>query len=132
MKKKRKPPSKAKHLKKLEKVFNKFIRLRDCVDGWGNCISCGENFPFERLHAGHYHHSKTSVLRFNELNVNIQCIGCNTYKNGNLIGYRETLVLRHGEEAVKEIESIRHQQLKMSRQEIDEQIEYYKNLLQTL
>lgn len=86
-------------LEKAQRVFNAWIRERDkdkC------CISCGG--PVEQ--AGHYfsagHHS---ALRFNEVNVNGQCVRCNYFEHGNLIHYRAGLVKKYGEQKVLMLES---------------------------
>lgn len=85
-------------LKKAQTVFNQFIRERDKDLG---CISCGAEID----HAGHYlsqgHHS---ALRFNEMNVNGQCLRCNNFLHGNLINYRKGLVKRYGADRVEILE----------------------------
>lgn len=85
-------------LKKAQKVFNAWIRERDKDKG---CISCGAEID----HAGHYlsqgHHS---AMRFNEMNVNGQCLRCNNFLHGNLINYRKGLVQRYGEKQVDILE----------------------------
>lgn len=102
-------------LAKAQTVFNKWIRERDKHRG---CISCGG--PVEQ--AGHYfsqgHHS---ALRFNDYNVNGQCIRCNMFLHGNLIKYRQGLVKKYGEELVFTLEngSELHKAHKWSRTEID-------------
>jgi Bacteriophage Lambda NinG protein len=109
-------------LKKTQDVFNRWIRNRDKDKG---CISCGGSVD----HAGHYfsqgHHS---ILRFSEDNVNGQCIGCNTYKHGNLIMYRIGLVKRIGEERVEELERIAVEKrvYKWTREELETIIKKYK------
>lgn len=78
-------------LEKAQYVFNKWIRQRDHDKG---CISCGHKVT----EAGHYfNRGHYSALRFNEVNVNGQCTGCNCHKHGNLIAYRQGLVRRYGE-----------------------------------
>lgn len=86
--------------KKARTVFHKFIRERDKDKG---CISCGTG----RVdHAGHYFSAgHYSALRFNEINVNGQCIKCNYFLSGNQINYRAGLVHRHGEAKVLELEN---------------------------
>ena len=109
-------------LKKAESVFNKWIRERDKDKG---CISCGGSVD----HAGHYFPvGGHSGLRFNEINVNGQCVGCNTYKHGNLIYYRDGLVRRYGlfETEVWEQECMSNKVNKWSRTELNEIIEKYK------
>jgi hypothetical protein len=108
-------------LKKAQDTFNAFIRLRDCEKG---CISCGGAVE----QAGHYfsagHHSS---LRFNEVNVNGQCVRCNCYLHGNLIHYRAGLINRYGEAKVLHLEAVgRRTVKKWSRAELEAIIQLYK------
>lgn len=85
---KEKLKTKSDYLKELQVVFNKWIRLRD--DGL-NCISC--NKPPKKKNAGHYRSvGSCPELRFEPLNVHLQCEYCNTYQHGNLIPYRQNLI----------------------------------------
>jgi hypothetical protein len=109
-------------LKKAQDTFNAYIRLRDCNKG---CISC--EGPVEQ--AGHYfsagHHS---LLRFNEVNTNGQCVRCNCYLHGNLIHYRAGLVKRYGEAKVLHLESAARRTVKKwSRAEIEAIIQHYRD-----
>ena len=64
---------------KAQAVFNKWVRNRDKHFG---CISCGA----EVQHAGHYFsQGHYSALRYDESNVNGQCLRCNNFLHGNLI-----------------------------------------------
>jgi hypothetical protein len=85
--------------KKAQDTFNKWIRTRDKDLG---CISCGSGID----HAGHYFSAgHFTSLRFNEINVNGQCLRCNNYLHGNLIHYRQGLIQRFGEDKVLLLES---------------------------
>lgn len=108
-------------LKKAQDTFNAYIRLRDNDKG---CISCIG--PVEQ--AGHYfsagHHS---LLRFNEVNTNGQCIRCNCYLHGNLIHYRAGLIKIYGEPRVLHLESVaRRTAKKWSRAELEAIIQHYQ------
>lgn len=86
--------------KELQVIFNKFIRLRD--KGL-NCISC--NKPAKKENAGHYRSAGGNPeLRFEPLNVHLQCEYCNTYLHGNLIDYRINLIKKIGLEKVEWLE----------------------------
>jgi len=91
------PLTQPKLLAKAVTVFNAYIRNRDKALG---CISCSG--PVEQ--AGHYLNTKYSAFRFNEMNVNGQCIRCNMYEHGNLIPYRKGLVKKYGEDRVALLE----------------------------
>lgn len=107
--------------KKAQDVFNAWIRNRDKNLG---CISCGA----EIYHAGHYFNAgHFSSLRFNEVNVNGQCLRCNNFLHGNLIRYRQGLISKYGESEVLLLESAsRHSVKKWSRFELDFIIQNYK------
>jgi hypothetical protein len=87
-------------LNDTQRVFNKFIRLRDDALP---CISCGEHR--NTYDAGHYRSTAAAPqLRFNEDNVHKQCVHCNQHKSGNAIEYRIGLVKRIGTERVEALE----------------------------
>lgn len=87
-------------LNDTQKIFNKFIRLRDDELP---CISCGEHR--NTYDAGHYRSvGAAPQLRFNEDNCHKQCVHCNQHKSGNAIEYRIGLVKRIGAERVEALE----------------------------
>lgn len=114
----------------LQKIFNKFIRLRDSNEP---CISCG-TIANVKYDAGHF----LSVgsypnLRVDEMNVNKQCSKyCNVEKRGNIIEYREGLIKKYGLKAVKDLESKRQSIWKPSIEEVKEMIIYYKSKVKEL
>ncbi len=90
-------------LKKCEEACNSFIRARDLGQ---ECISCDTVLGREMYHAGHYRSVGSAPhMRYNELNINGQCIQCNYHKAGNVIPYRVKLVKKIGVEAVEKLES---------------------------
>lgn len=105
---------------KAQKIFNAWIRNRDKDLG---CISCGG----EVQHAGHYlsagHHT---ALRFDECNVNGQCLRCNNFLHGNLIRYRQGLIAKYGENKVNLLENYGSRVKKWSRLELEWICQNYK------
>jgi len=92
--------SRPEHVKAAQTEFNKFIRARD---RGLPCISCGATTG--QFQAGHYRPASTqSALRFNVLNVNVQCATCNNHRSGNLTGYRIGLIAKIGIELVEWLE----------------------------
>lgn len=120
LKDKRKVQPIPKLLKKAQIIFNAWIRERDKDKG---CISCGNQVE----HAGHYlSQGHNGALRFNEMNVNGQCLRCNNFLHGNLINYRNGLVKRYGAAKVDYLECCQHQVKKWSRAELEAIIQTYK------
>lgn len=117
---KKKSDTLPKLLKKTEKIFNQYIRHRD--QGLP-CISCGKN---QGDQAGHYFPVRGhSSLRFDEFNVNLQCAFCNCYLHGNQAHYRQGLVEKIGEKAVKELEERSRTVYKWTRSELEIIIQKY-------
>lgn len=86
---------------KAQKVFNKYIRMRD--KGWP-CISCACTGNYQ-WHSGHYRSAGSApALKFEPLNCHVQCAQCNRHKSGNLTHYRIALIKKIGLEKVEWIE----------------------------
>jgi hypothetical protein len=89
-------------MKEAQQAFNAWIRARDKAVGYG-CISCGTQEGKEN--AGHYLSTGARPeLRFDPMNVHLQCERCNTFLHGNLIRYRVNLGMRHGLSVVQRLE----------------------------
>ena len=102
--------------------FNKYIRLRDKGQP---CISCSK--PAKKENAGHYRSAGGNPeLRFEELNVHLQCEYCNTYQHGNLIEYRKNLINKIGLDKVEWLEQS-HEPAKYTIEEVKEIIKTYKD-----
>ena len=115
------------YLKEVQKVFNQWVRLRD--KGL-NCISC--NKPPKKENAGHYRSVGSSPnLRFEPLNVHLQCEYCNTYQHGNLIPYRQNLIKKIGIESVEWLES-NHEPKHYSKPDLIIMKENYKEKIRKL
>jgi hypothetical protein len=116
-------------LKDLQKVFNKYIRLRDHNMP---CVSCGRKLG-EKYDAGHYFSvGAYPNLRFNETNVHASCVYCNQHKHGNIAEYSIRLPERIGEDAYKQLLIDRSKPLKLTIPEIIEFIEVYKNKVKNI
>ena len=119
-------------MKKLKKKwFNYYIRLRDVdEDGWAECISCGKKVKLgtKDCQAGHYVPKTTSMTRFDEDNVNIQCMRCNTFLRGNIHNYRQGMIDKYGSKLEKAIWNKRGKSLKYSKVDLAELIIKYKKL----
>lgn len=79
-------------IQKVQAKCNEYIRLRD--EG-KPCISCGE---FKQLQAGHFYAvGGYAGLRFDEININGECMRCNCFNGSHLIAYWDNLVERIGQ-----------------------------------
>lgn len=107
--------------------FNAFIRHRDAIGQYFTCISCSLFKHVRFMQAGHYMPSTYSQLKFNELNVNAECIQCNCMDENHLVGYRKNLIRKIGIEKVEELENSKiGNTAKWDREELLEIIKKYK------
>lgn len=120
--KKEKVKTRAEWIRDAQTWFNRYIRLRDA----GNpCISCQRHHTGQ-YHAGHYRSTGACPeLRFEELNVNLQCAPCNNHLSGNLTQYRPNLIAKIGLDKVEWLEG-KHDQKKYTVEQIKEIISKYK------
>lgn len=125
---KEKLKTRSEHLNELQKIFNKYIRLRDKDKP---CISCGKHHKGQ-YHAGHYRSvGSCPELRFEENNVHKQCSVCNNHLSGNLIEYRKGLIDRVGLHVVEWLE-LNHEPKKYTLEEIKEMKQEYKQKIKEL
>ena len=113
----------------VQELFNTFIRIRDKGQ---KCISCQSK---KTAHAGHYKSAgKYSGTRFDETNVNGQCIECNNIKSGNEVPYREGLIKKFGELKVQLLEFTAEKEKlkKWSREELMALKELYTTLIKKM
>ena len=95
-------------IKLTQAAVNKWVRFRD--EGC-SCISCGKDINgggyigSGSKQAGHYRSAGgCPELRFNTLNINIQCQRCNVQLSGNIGEYRPRLIDKIGLELVEWLE----------------------------
>jgi len=114
-------------IKEVQNIVNAFVRKRD----FGlPCISCGKpTKPGD--HAGHYRPTTHAPTRFDEQNINLQCVQCNVFYHGNVANYRLGLITKIGLDSVLEIES-NHPPAKWTIQELKELKRLYKSKLKEL
>jgi hypothetical protein len=97
--------SKAKWLSECQVQFNRWVRLRDGKAKLP-CISCQRHHKGQ-YHAGHFQPvggRSGAALRFEPDNCWRQCSACNNHLSGNLLPYRENLILLIGLERVEWLE----------------------------
>lgn len=96
-------------LKEADKWFSWYVRLRDSdfIDGEGwyaPCITHDGVYLVRDIegkwkgntNAGHFISRGYHIVRFNEENVNHQCVGCNKWKGGEITRYRIAVDEKYG------------------------------------
>lgn len=96
-----KKPSVSSLKKKLDTIFSRYIRLKAVQEAMGNeyisCCSCGQVRHWKDMDAGHFASRRHNMTRYDEENVNPQCVPCNRYDEGNPAGYARFLLGKYPE-----------------------------------
>lgn len=128
-------PSVAKLKKKADILHSKYIRLRDSDSrGYGECITCGAKKHWKEAQCGHFVTRANNKLRYDELNTNLQCVGCNMFKSGEQYSYSKALDEKYGPGTAEELFSQRHDTHKLTISELEDiihdrqvQIKFYES-----
>ena len=120
--------------KELDKYFSLFIRLRSANDyGMVQCFTCGVVRGYkDGMQNGHFQSRKHMATRFHEDNCQVQCIKCNIFDSGQQYLFSLRLDEKYGQGTAEELEFLARTIHKVSRVEYEEQISYYKNLVENL
>lgn len=131
---KKRQTSKATLIKKLDKVFSQYIRLRDSdTNGYCRCISCGKIHYWKEIQNGHYMSRRYLSTRFDEMNCNAQCVACNIFNQGNIQMYRQNLIKKISEKNVDYLEyKAKGVAVHYSAFELEQLIKYYTVLVKKL
>ncbi|QDP52276.1 MAG: putative protein ninG [Prokaryotic dsDNA virus sp.] len=127
----KKPISKLK--KELDKYFSLYIRLREATnEGLVQCFTCGKVGHYKKLQCGHFQSRRHHATRWNEWNCQVQCVKCNMYEQGAQWKFGLNLNAKYGEGTSKELEFLAQTTVKISRVDYEENIRYYKALVNNL
>ena len=123
--------------KKLDTIFSRYIRLKDCLDTtgsieWGYCYTCKKSKNFKELQAGHYVDRTHIRTRYDERNVHPQCVHCNYFLEGNKSAYTLHLIKDYGKNIIKELDTLKNKRGGLSWVELDEMVKHYKPKVKTM
>lgn len=119
------PKPKKKTVKQLKKIadqtLSKYVRLRDN----GICITCRR--PGNQ--AGHFISRRYNATRYNEENVNCQCMQCNVMEHGAQYKYGIELDLKYGIGTAQKLLKMAQEVKKFKTWELEEIIANFEELL---
>ena len=120
--------------KELDTIFSVFIRLREANEyGYCQCHTCGVVRHYkDGMQNGHFQSRKHTATRFDEENCQVQCVSCNIFGSGQQWKFGINLDAKYGEGTAEELEFLARTIHKVSRVEYEEQISYYKKLVENL
>ena len=118
-------PSRKTIVNKLDKVFSEYIRRRYTKNNIAECVTCGKKDHWKNLQAGHFMSRKHYATRWDEENVEVQCMACNVYRYGE-----QYLFAKHlGQEKADELLAKSRTMVKLKDWELQDMIEIYKKKL---
>ena len=117
---------------KLDRLFSKFIRLRDSKNEMFKCCSCGQLKPYEQADAGHFINRRWMATRWREDNVHAQCRSCNRFDEGNAVGYTMFMLDKYGKEHVEYLNSLKNAGCKYTEFELQIMIGEYQEKLKNI
>ena len=119
--------------KELDKWFSLYIRLRNATnEGLTQCYTCGKVDHYKRLQCGHFQSRRHHSTRWNEQNCQVQCVKCNMYEQGEQWKFGLQLDHQYGSGTSSELEFLARISLKKMRGEYEEDIRYYKAIVENL
>ena len=113
-------------VKKLDRIFSLYIRLRDVMpNGYVRCISCGQIKSFEDVDCGHFHSRRHMATRFSEDNCHAECKFDNRFSSDHLIGYQRNLIQKIGQQRFDLLNVKAHSTCNFTDSELNDMISHY-------
>jgi len=120
--------------KELDTIFSLYIRLRESNEfGMVQCFTCGCVKHYKKgMQNGHFQSRTFLSTRFDEVNCQPQCVGCNMFKQGEQYKFALALDGKYGEGTAQELQYLSKQTVKFTRVDYEEKISYYKSIVKNL
>jgi hypothetical protein len=123
----------AKVVEKLDEVFSEFVRRRHANEhGQVACYTCGAVKHWKQMHAGHFMSRSKMATRWNETNVQVQCVACNIFRAGEQFKFGLALDTQLGEGTAEEMLYLSNQSGQYSIEQLREMIAHYRERLRGL
>ena len=127
------PTTISKLKKKLDVLFSQYIRRRNADHlGRVKCFTCGIEKHWKEQQAGHFQSRSHHSTRWDEVNVQVQCVKCNMYRQGEQYKFGLYLDDRFGDGTAEELEYRAKTIIKLNRVDYEEAIERYKQKIKEL
>lgn len=108
-------------------TFSKYIRLRDSDEkGYCKCITCPNEFFWKEGDAGHFVPRSKKIVKFNEMNVNAQCVRCNRFCGGEQYKHALGIDNKYGDGTAELLSILSYKTVKVSQEEYKDLNKAYK------
>ena len=127
------PTTISKLKKKLDKLFSEYIRRRNADHlGRVKCFTCGVEKHWKEQQAGHFQSRSQHSTRWDEVNVQVQCVKCIMYRQGEQYKFGMYLDQRFGDGTAEDLENRAKTIIKINRVDYEEAIERFKQKIKEL
>ena len=121
--------SRSKLIKKLDSVFSQYIRLKASNNGIAECFTCNKKDHWKKLQNGHFQSRKHYSTRWDEINCQVQCAGCNVFRAGEQYKFSVNLDAKYGEGTARRLHIKSKKTVKFANFEIEDMIKKYKKFV---
>jgi len=121
--------TRTKLVKKLDTIFSQYIRQKNAVDEIATCFTCGKQDHWKKLQNGHFQSRRHYSTRWDEMNCQVQCSGCNVFKFGEQFLFGQNLDNKFGQGTSRRLHIKAQQTIKLADFELEDMIINYKNFV---
>ncbi len=116
-------------VRKLDQIFSLYVRTRDADKrGYCKCCTCGKKLKIKEIHCGHFMSRRHMATRWDEENCASQCVGCNTFNQGEQYKFALFLNTKYNTDKSSELLQKSRNTVKYSITDLEEMKEQFKNL----
>jgi hypothetical protein len=127
-----KKTNRKKLIEKLDTVFSVYIRKRDAINNIAECFTCGKQDNYKKLQCGHFQSRKHYTTRWDEINCQVQCSGCNVFRYGEQFKFSLNLDTKYGIGTAEQLYLKAKQTLKLDNNDLEMLINKYIELTNEL
>ena len=124
--------TRSKLVKKLDSLFSQYIRKKNAVDEIASCFTCGKSDHWKRLQNGHFQSRRHYSTRWDEINCQVQCPGCNVFKYGEQYVFGNKLDQKFGSGTAERLHIKAKQIVKLSDSDLEDLIKRYKDFVESM
>lgn len=124
------PKTKRKKLiDKLDKIFSLYVRQRNAVNEIAECFTCGKQDHYKKLQNGHFQSRKHYATRWDEVNCQVQCAGCNVFRYGEQYKFAVNLDAKFGIGTAESLQQKANTTIKLDNYDLEMLINKYQGLI---
>ncbi len=124
--------SRSKLIKKLDSIFSIYIRRKNAINDIATCFTCGKKDNYKKLQNGHFQSRKHYSTRWDEINCQVQCAGCNVFKYGEQYVFGNRLDKKYGRGTAERLHKKAKHIIKLADFEIIDLINKYENFVKLM